>query len=101
MDSTNTNTEQRNADLLAQTLNEMADKIKGESSNSGKFIYNKGTAVSYESVKNDIDALHNGFNMIGFKVNIYENIDAIDVSKEKKFFIKISDRDDSYFTIDL
>lgn len=101
MDSTNTNTEQRNADLLAQTLNEMADKIKGESSNSGKFIYNKGTAVSYESVKNDIDALHNGLNMIGFKVNIYENIDAIDVSKEKKFFIKISDRDDSYFTIDL
>lgn len=101
MDSTNTNTEQRNADLLAQTLNEMADKIKGESSNSGKFIYNKGTAVSYESVKNDIDALYNGLNMIGFKVNIYENIDAIDVSKEKKFFIKISDRDDSYFTIDL
>lgn len=101
MDSTNTNTEQRNADLLAQTLNEMADKIKEESSNSGKFIYNKGTAVSYESVKNDIDALYNGLNMIGFKVNIYENIDAIDVSKEKKFFIKISDRDDSYFTIDL
>lgn len=101
MDSTNTNTEQRNADLLAQTLNEMADKIKGESSNSGKFIYNKGTAVSYESVKNDIAALYNGLNKIGFKVNIYENIDAIDVSKEKKFFIKISDRDDSYFTIDL
>ena len=101
MDSTNTNTEQRNADLLAQTLNEMADKIKEESSNSGKFIYNKGTAVSYESVKNDIDALHDELTMLGFKVNIYENIDAIDVSKEKKFFIKISDRDDSYFTIDL
>lgn len=101
MDSTNTNTEQRNADLLAQTLNGMAVKIKGESSNSGKFIYNKGTAVSYESVKNDIDALHDELTMLGFKVNIYENIDAIDVSKEKKFFIKISDRDDSYFTIDL
>ena len=101
MDSTNTNTEQRNADLLAQTLNNIAINLKGESSNSGKFIYNKGTAVSYESVKNDIDALHDELTMLGFKVNIYENIDAIDVSKERKFFIKISDRDDSYFTIDL
>lgn len=92
-----------NENGLLITLNKLSDKVQKDHDLDAEnnFIFNEIQRKEYWKCREKIDELHDSLLKEGYEVEIIENLEIRDISKESRFMVKITDKNGTVVQFDM